>query len=112
MPRELEAPHRSVSVRLARLQYGPSTTNGPKATAVINGRTRIFDGLNDTAVSKVKNVGYQAYTQQLKDILAYAQQNVLQFNLYVRGGANATTLSGPLRDAIATTPGFNLEFIP
>lgn len=34
------------------------------------------------------------------------------FNLYVRGAANPTTLSGPLRDAIANTPGFNLEFIP
>lgn len=57
---------------------------GPKATRVIGGRTRIFDGLTDSAVSEVKNVGYQAYTQQLKDSLSYAQANGLEFNLYVR----------------------------
>lgn len=85
---------------------------GPKATRVIGGRTRIFDGLTDSAVSEVKNVGYQAYTQQLKDSLSYAQANGLEFNLYVRGGVNPTTLSGPLQDAIASTPGFNLRFIP
>lgn len=85
---------------------------GPKATSVIEGRTRIFDGLSDTAVSEVKNVNYQAFTQQLKDSLAYAQANGLEFNLFVRGGANATDLSGPLQRAIASTPGFNLMFIP
>jgi hypothetical protein len=68
--------------------------------------------LNDVAVTEVKNVSYQAYTQQLKDSLTYAQQNGLQFDLFVRGGANPTTLSGPLQDAIAGTPGFNLRFIP
>lgn len=82
---------------------------GPKATIKINGRTRVLDGLNDTAVTEVKNVGYQAYTQQLKDSLAYAQQTGRQFDLYVRG---STTLSGPLVDAIANTPGFNLMDIP
>ncbi|MDA8439919.1 MAG: putative toxin, partial [Propionibacterium sp.] len=85
---------------------------GAKATRVIDGRTRIFDGLNDEAVSEVKNVNYQAYTQQLKDSLAYAQQNQLRFDLYVRGGSSATVLSGRLRDAIAGTPGFDLRFIP
>lgn len=40
---------------------------GPKSTAVINGRTRIFDGLTDTAVSEVKNVGSQSLTQQLRE---------------------------------------------
>lgn len=84
----------------------------PKATAVVNGRTRIFDGLNDVAVTEVKNVGYQGYTQQLKDSLAYAQQNGLQFDLYVRGGANPMVLSWPLQEAIAGTPGFNLKVIP
>ena len=67
---------------------------------------------NDVAVSEVKNVGYQAYTQQLKVSLAYAQQNGLQFDLFVRGGANPTVLSGPLQDAIVSTPGFNVRFIP
>lgn len=60
----------------------------------------------------MKNVAYQAYTQQLKDSLAYAQQEGLRFDLYVRGGANPTILSKPLRDAIAGTPNFNLEYIP
>ena len=73
---------------------------GPKATVEIGGRTRILDGLNAEAVSEVKNVAYQAYTQQLRDSLAYAQQNVLRFDLYVRGGANPTTLSGPLEAAV------------
>ncbi|WP_207792989.1 putative toxin [Nocardioides acrostichi] len=40
---------------------------GPKATRVINGRTRIFDGLNDVAVSEVKNVQRLSYTRQLRD---------------------------------------------
>ena len=81
---------------------------GPKATIQINGRTRILDGLNDTAVTEVKNVGYQAYTQQLRDSLAYAQQTGRQFDLYVRG---STTLSGPLQDAI-TSGQINLRLIP
>ncbi|WP_169748132.1 putative toxin [Demequina rhizosphaerae] len=84
---------------------------GPKATAQIGGRTRIFDGLNDVAVSEVKNVKYQAYTQQLKDSLAYAQQNGLRFDLYVRGGANPTTLSGPLEAAIRNGD-IGLRYIP
>jgi len=85
---------------------------GAKATRVIGGRTRIFDGLNASAVSEVKNVRYQAFTQQLKDSLAYAQANGLQFDLYVRGGANPTILSKALKYAIDNTPDFNLRSIP
>lgn len=84
---------------------------GPKFTTEINGRIRIFDGLSDEAVSEVKNVGYQAYTQQLKDSLAYAEQNGLYFDLYVRSGGG-TRLSGPLADAIASNPLFRLRYIP
>ena len=81
---------------------------GPKFTAEIGGRTRIFDGLSNEAVSEVKNVASQAYTQQLKDSLAYAQGNGLRFDLYVRSD---TYLTGPLRDAISG--GFiNLRYIP
>ena len=81
---------------------------GPKFTADIGGRTRIFDGLSNEAVSEVKNVASQAYTQQLKDSLAYAQGNGLRFDLYVRPD---TYLTGPLRDAISG--GFiNLRYIP
>lgn len=85
---------------------------GPKATAVVGGRTRIFDGLNSVAVSEVKNVKYQPYSQQLKDSLAYAEANGLRFDLYVRGGSSPTNLSRPLQEAIASNPRFNLEFIP
>jgi hypothetical protein len=84
---------------------------GPKATVEIGGRARILDGLTADAVTEVKNVGYQAFTQQLKDSLAYAEQNDLRFDLYVRAGSNPTTLSGPLRDAIASGQ-INLRFIP
>lgn len=73
---------------------------GKKRTVVIGGRTRILDGLNAEAVSEMKNVRYQAYTQQLRDSLAYAQEKGLRFDLYVRGGANPTTLSGPLEAAV------------
>ena len=85
---------------------------GPKATRVIGGNTRIFDGLNAEAVSEVKNVAYQAFTQQLKDSLSYAVDNGLDFDLYVRGGSHPTILSAPLQDAIAGNSRFNLRFIP
>lgn len=69
---------------------------GPKATRVINGRTRIFDGLNDVAVSEVKNVQRLSYTRQLRDYADYASQNGLRLDIYVRGGTN---ISGPLARA-------------
>lgn len=71
---------------------------GEKQTALVGTRTRIFDGLNleQGTVSEVKNVNYQAFTQQLKDTLAYAVDKGLQFNLYVRQG---TVISGPLEIA-------------
>jgi len=85
---------------------------GPKVSYEIFGRTRIADGLTDTTLSEVKNVRYQAYTQQLKDAVAYAQQNELQFDLYVRPNGG-TVLSGPLQDAIyGPDPAINLKFIP
>lgn len=90
---------------------------GPKATVNVNGRTRIFDGLTDTAVTEVKtdtavtevkNVSSLSYTQQLKDSLSYAQATGRGFDLYVRPD---TYLSGPLRDAIARGD-IALRFIP
>lgn len=84
---------------------------GPKATRVINGRTRIFDGLNQASVSEVKNVGYQGFTQQLRDIASYARQNGLRFDLWVRGGVNPTKLSGPLREAVIRGD-INIRLIP
>jgi hypothetical protein len=69
---------------------------GPKVTRVINGRTRIFDGLTDDAVSEVKNVKSLSYTRQLRDYADYASANGLRLDVYVRGG---TRLSGPLARA-------------
>jgi hypothetical protein len=45
----------------------------------------------------VKNVGYQHFSTQIQGYIAYAQQNGLQFNLYVRQG---TVLSGSLQEAV------------
>jgi hypothetical protein len=45
----------------------------------------------------VKNVSSLSYSSQLRDFAAYAQQEGLAFNLYVRG---STTLSGPLQAAV------------
>ena len=58
---------------------------------------RIPDGLGNGVLSEVKNVSSLSYTSQLRDFAAYAQQEGLAFNLYVRG---STTLSGPLQAAV------------
>lgn len=92
----------AVSVRLGRT--GEKAARGAfdigKATAQIGGSSRISSGLKDVAVSEVKNVKYQASMLQVKDGVAYAQQRDLRFELYVRGGANPTLLSGPPEAAI------------
>jgi RHS repeat-associated protein len=70
---------------------------GPKTRIFINGRSRVPDGLiPDQSLNEVKNVAYQGWTQQLQDYAQYAQDNDLEFNLFVRPGAG---LSGPLLDA-------------
>jgi hypothetical protein len=63
-------------------------------TITINGRDRIPDELKAGIIGEVKNVKYQYLSTQIKDSLSYAQQNNLQFNLYVR---ISTRLSGPLQ---------------
>jgi hypothetical protein len=75
----------------------------------INGRTRIPDELNDTTLGEVKNVGYQYLSTQLKDFLAYAQQNSLNFNLYVRA---STRLSGPLQDLVDSGQINRVDILP
>lgn len=62
----------------------------------INGRKRIFDGLNTDAVSEVKNVGRQWFSRQLRDYADYAKANGLRLDIYVRQG---TRLSGSLKRA-------------
>jgi hypothetical protein len=58
---------------------------------------RIPDELNSSVLGEVKNVSNLSFTNQLQDFSGYAQQEQLQFNLYVRG---STTLSGPLQAAV------------
>jgi RHS repeat-associated protein len=58
---------------------------------------RIPDELGNGVLGEVKNVSSLSYTSQLRDFTAYAQQQGLQFNLYVRG---STVLSGPLQEAV------------
>ena len=48
-------------------------------------------------IGEVKNVRNLSYTAQLRDYVAYAQANQLQFDLYVRG---STRLSGRLQQAV------------
>ena len=81
---------------------------GPKIPISVAGRTRIPDGLTATVLSEVKNVGYQAFTSQLRDFSAYASGNGLAFDLYVR---ESTVLSSPLSNAVANQL-INLKFIP
>jgi RHS repeat-associated protein len=81
---------------------------GPKVAIKIAGRVRIADGLTSTVISEVKNVASLSYTQQLRDYVAYAIQNQLRFDLYVRP---TTELSGPLAKEVANGT-INLMFIP
>ena len=76
---------------------------GPKPGVPIqmNGRERIPDGLTGAALSEVKNVGYQSYTQQLRDYLDFAQAAGIDFDLYLRSN---TKVSSRLQDQI--TSGF------
>lgn len=45
---------------------------GDKTRFLINGRSRIADGLLADAVTEIKNVAYQARTGQLRDYMAFA----------------------------------------
>jgi hypothetical protein len=80
---------------------------GPKFATVIKGKSRIFDGLNDVAVSEVKNVRRQALTAQIRDYLSYAQDKQLRLDLYVRDG---TDITGPLLRA-SQNPELRLSII-
>lgn len=83
---------------------------GPKVGIQIpgSGIMRFPDQLTSTALTEVKNVRNLSFTQQLLDYSAFAQQNGLQFNLYVRP---TTTLTGPLQNA-ASSGQINLFLIP
>jgi hypothetical protein len=59
----------------------------PKDAIPINGRMRIPDGVNDVAISEVKNVKYQGWTQQLQDYSDIAKRDKLRFDLYLQKDA-------------------------
>lgn len=71
---------------------------------------RVPDILNHAArvVGDVKNVASLSYTNQLKDIAAYAVTNGYTFELWVRA---TTQLSGPLQQAVANGT-IVLRFLP
>lgn len=82
---------------------------GEKKVVQVEGRTRILDGYNEEAVSEVKNVKYQAFTQQIKDSLEHAKLTGCEFDLYTRSD---TKLSGELERAISEDPLFIRRNIP
>jgi RHS repeat-associated protein len=81
---------------------------GKKKKFTINGRDRIPDGVTNTTLSEIKNVKSLSYTKQLRDFADIAQQQGLQYDLYVRP---STKLSGPLLQAVQNGT-INLKFIP
>ena len=58
---------------------------------------RVPDGLSATTLSEVKNVSRLSLTNQLRDFSAFASENRLGFDLYVRSN---TQLTGPLKQFI------------
>jgi hypothetical protein len=84
---------------------------GDKTPFNVLGRDRIADGMTATTVSEVKNVGYQAYTQQLKDYATFSIDTGRRFDLFVRGGANPTRLSSQVEEAVGLGQ-INLRYIP
>jgi len=81
---------------------------GDKIKILVNGRTRIPDGLTQTTLSEVKNVQSLSFKSQLRDFYDYAKTNNLNFELYVRP---STKLSGPLMQEIQNG-NIYLKFIP
>ena len=66
---------------------------------LVNGRTRIPDGVTPKYIQEVKNVKRLSYTSQIRDSIQLANDTGRRLQLFVRPN---TYLSGPLRDAIST----------
>ncbi len=83
---------------------------GPKVGVALPNSTaiRFPDILTQSTIGEVKNVQYQALTQQLQDYLSIAQSTNRNFNLYVRP---STQLSGPLQNLISSGQ-IQLLYIP
>jgi len=61
------------------------------------GGTRYADGMTKQTVSEIKNVNYQGYTRQIRDLIKFAKDSHRSVRLYVD---TRTKLSGPLQRAI------------
>ena len=70
---------------------------GPTTRISINGVFRFPDGLTETVLSEVKNTAKLSFTSQLRDYAAFALDNGMRFDLYMR---ESVKMSGPLREAI------------
>lgn len=90
--------------------------NFVKNTKIIKSIGRIPDGVSYTdgvasVFYEVKNVGYQTYTSQLKDMIGYATKNNIQFKLIVRQGAKISNSLQALKDAGKITIDYlNMKF--
>ncbi|MEV7692169.1 putative toxin [Microbacterium sp. NPDC089189] len=71
-----------------------NTTHIPSASGAAT--YRIPDELTETVIGEVKNTQRLSYTAQLRDFAAYAEQENLVFNVYIR---ESTKPSGPLQAA-------------
>ena len=71
---------------------------GDRGVKVItNGKIRVLDDLSGQYVTEVKNVYVQGLTQQIKDLIGFAEKQNLKFRLVVREG---TILTKPLEDLV------------
>lgn len=62
-----------------------------------SGKPRIADGVNEQAVSEIKSVKRQGYTQQIRDGMQHARDTGRQFHLYT---LRETVLSSKLTAVI------------
>jgi len=86
----------------------PQDAPKPSITITSSGTRRYPDRLTRWTLEEVKNVKYQAFTQQLSDCLEYAEEKGLTFILHARPD---TVFSGPLK-ALIVSGHINLRYIP
>jgi Restriction endonuclease fold toxin 7 len=96
-----EAAQRMENARILG-QQGESAANIVKNTERIKSLTntanyRIPDALNETTLTEIKNVRYQALTNQIKDFILWADKKGLDFVLKTRPD---TKISAPLQKLI------------
>jgi len=75
-----------------------NTTRIPSASGKV--KFRVPDVLTKTTIGEIKLVDKLHYSSQIRDYLAHAEANGLNFNLYLRGGANATKITPQLREQV------------